>query len=296
MKLAFARRRISTASWPAHHYWRVARHLSAVQTAVAAAKATFAMAVLSVSHVVVPVVAALMAFAVYTANDLTDGDEDAVNQPAKARFVARWRAEIAVASTLAGVTAIALATLHGGPLAGAVVLAPAVCGVVYSVPLLPFERPRRVKDVLVANTALVAAAWAVPLAALPAILGDGVPLGPTIAVGGYLFVRTFVSVEVFNARDVAGDRASGVATLPVVVGLARTRHVLLALDLASLAVIAWAVATLSLPLAPALVAVPVTVYSINLTRSLGETTDWTALCLAKDGEYVLLGGLGLLAL
>lgn len=272
------------------------RHLSAVQTAVGAAKTTFAMALLSAPTATAPVVGALVAFAVYNANNLSDVDEDAVNQPGKAQFVSRHQRGVTVASGGAAAAAIGLAALEGGLLAAGVVLVPAVSGIVYSVRWVPGPGPDRLKDVYVVNTALVALAWAVFTAFLPATLVGGVDLPAVFAVCGYLFLRTFISVEVFNGRDVAGDRASGVATLPVELGVAGTQRALLVLEGTSLAFLAWATVTVGLSATAAVVAIPVTVLSLCLTLAMTRYPVWTAICLGKDLEYLVLGLVPLLAL
>jgi 4-hydroxybenzoate polyprenyltransferase len=271
-----------------------ANHLSVVQTAVAAAKVVFAMALLSIGSVVAPVVGALMAFAVYNANNLADVDEDAVNKPECAAFTVRWQREIAIAAGGAGLGALALAGLQGGLLAVGVVCVPVLACALYSLPIVPGTQADRLKDVLGVNTALVAAAWAIPLTYLPVALGGGAPLAHTIPVCALLFLRTFISVEMFNVRDVAGDRASGVSTLPASLGVPATQHVLVFLDGVALAV-AIAAADVLPPLA--LVALfPVTVYSMGLTALVDRLGNVRLLCLAKDGEYLALGVLAILVI
>lgn len=271
-----------------------ASHLSIVQTAVAAAKVVFAMALLSLSSVVAPVVGALMAFAVYNGNNLADVDEDAVNRPECAALTVRWKREIAAAAALAGAGALALAAVHGGVAAVAVVCVPLVACGLYSLPLVPGDRVERLKDVFGLNTALVAAAWALPLTYLPVALGGPVPPSHTVPVCAVLFLRTFISVEVFNVRDVAGDRASGVATLPTRLGVSATQRVLLVLDAAALALAASAVGVLP-PLA-LLALVPVTAFSMGLTLVLDRVRNRPLVCLAKDGEYLALGAFALVVL
>lgn len=269
----------------------LANHLSVVQSVVAAAKVTFAMWLLSIPTPVAPIAVGLVTFAVYNANNLTDLDEDAVNSPRCAAFVERHSRAIAGVCAVAGVLALALAGLAGGPVAVGVALVPVVTGVFYSVPLAG----RRLKDVFALNTVLVAGAWAVTVTYLPVALADGaIPLSRTIPVCAILFLLTFVSVEVFNVRDVAGDRASGVATLPATLGVDATKHVLIFVDGVALAIAVGAADVLP-PLA--LVAlVPVTVFSMVLTAVIDRSRNLRLFCLAKDGEYLALGAFALLAL
>jgi len=271
-----------------------ANHLSIVQTVVAAAKVVFAMALLSIGGVVAPAVGALMAFAVYNANNLADVDEDAVNKPECAAVTVRWQREIALGSGIAALGAIGLAAVHGGPVAVGVVFVPVLACGLYSLPIVPGDRADRLKDVFALNTALVAAAWAIPLTYLPVAMAGDVTFAHTIPVCALLFLRTFISVEVFNVRDVAGDRASGVATLPASLGVPATKHVLLFLDVAALAIVLGAAEML--PTLAVLALLPLTAVSMTLTTLLDRVRNVELVCLAKDCEYLALGALAVLAL
>lgn len=283
-QLDVLRELLGTALW-----W--AQHLSVVQGVVAGAKTAFAVALLGVrTPVAVPIVA-LVAFGVYTANDLADIEEDAINCPDRSSFVADH--PLAVATLTVGAFALGggLAWAAGGGLALAVAFVPLWAALGYSLPVP--RRGRRLKDIFALNTALVALAWAVTVTAVPLVLA-GRPVGPVaVAVGLLFFLRSFVSVEVFNVRDVAGDAATGVRTLPVVLGVGRTRQVLALFDGCTLALLA---ALVSVPGAarPALLAVPVVGYSLALTWLAGRTERTDALCLAKDSEYLLLGAAAVL--
>ncbi|GGO02868.1 MULTISPECIES: UbiA family prenyltransferase [Haloarcula] len=268
-----------------HSLWW-AQQLSVLQGVVAAAKAAFAAVLLGVTAPAAPVVVGLVSFAVYTANDLADIEEDAINCPERSSFVTDHPvvvAGLAVGGLLLGA---GIALWAGGPDALVVALIPVVACVLYSVPLAPGWR--RLKDVFVVNTGLVALAWASTVTLLPLAVA-GRPIGPVaVAVCLFFFLRSFVSVEVFNVRDVVGDRATGVETLPVVLGVGRTRQVLALLDGCSLAVLV-ALTPVAHAALPAVFALPVVSYSLSLTWVLDRTNAMDTLCLAKDGEYLLLG-------
>ena len=274
-----------TAPW-----W--AQQFSVVQGAVAAAKTLFALALLGVTTPLAPVVVGLVSFAVYTANDLADIEEDAINCPGRSSVVADHPWFVAALAVGALALGAGLAFRAGGPLAFAAALVPLGASVCYSLPVAPGRR--RWKDVFALNTTLVAGAWAVTVTAVPlAIAGQSV--GPVaIAVCLFFFLRSFISVEVFNVRDIAGDAATGVDTLPVVLGVGRTRQLLSLFEGCSLALL---VPLMTVPgtALTALFALPVMGYSLALTWFLGETGRMDSFCLAKDGEYLLLGAVALLA-
>lgn len=262
------------------------RQFCLVQTVVAAAKTAFAAALLSAGGTPAPLVVGLLAFAVYNTNNVVDVEEDAINRPAQASVVERWRTEIAALSAGAGVVAVVVATLAGGPVGLAVTLVPLGAALLYGLPVVPGSEDR-LKDVFPVNTVLVAAAWAVAVTYLPLAFG-GALTPASVVVCAFFFLRTAISVEVFNVRDVVGDRRAGVATLPVVTGIARTKRLLAALDVCSLLVV-LATATF-VPFPPALLAGlgPLVAYSLTVTWLLHREVNLDVLCLAKDAEYLLL--------
>jgi len=267
------------------------QQFSVLQGVVAAAKTAFAMALPGVTTPLAPVIVGLVSFAVYTANDLADIEEDAINCPDKSSFVAS-QPEFVAGLAMAGISlAAGLALWAGGIVALGVTMIPLVASVLYSVPLTPSGR--RLKDVYVVNTVLVALAWALTVSALPLALAE-VAVGPlAVAVCLFFLVRSIVSVELFNARDITGDAATGVATIPVVLGLRRTQKVLAALDVLTVGLL---VSLTTIPHATALAVFAIATVSISLTvtwlLNTVENVDW--LCLVKDGEYLLLGAAALL--
>lgn len=263
-----------------------AQQFRLVQGVVAAAKTGFAMAMLGVDTALPAVVVGLVSFAVYTANDLADLEEDAINSPDHSSFVADHPAVVAALAVGTFVLGAAIAWLGGGPIALAIACVPLGASLLYSFPVTPAGR--RLKDVLGLNTTLVALAWAVTITGVPLAVADR-SVGPVAtAVCLFFFLRSFISVEVFNVRDVAGDAATGVDTIPVALGVPRTRLVLALFEGCSLALLVALMTVPSVALV-ALAALPVMGYSLGLTWFLGETGRIEAFCLAKDGEYLLLG-------
>ena len=266
------------------------RHLCLVQTVVAASKTAFAAALLSAGGTLAPLVVGLLAFAIYNTNNIADVEEDAMNRPGQAIVVGRWRTEIATLSACAGSVALVVATVAGGTVGLAVAVVPLGAALVYSLPVVPGTNDR-LKDIFLVNTVLVAGAWAVAVTYLPLAFGGGVPTLASVVVCTFFFLRTAVSVEVFNVRDVVGDRRAGVATLPVVTGVTRTKMVLAVLDICSLFVVLAAATTVSLPLTLVTGLGPLAAYSPAVTWSLDRNANLDVLCLAKDAEYLLMGTL-----
>ncbi|MFC4359088.1 UbiA family prenyltransferase [Halobium salinum] len=261
---------------------------SKVVVAVAAmVKVATVMAVLSVPANAAPVIAFLVTFSIYVHNDLTDLEEDSINDPDGVRFVKRWSGHLELAATMSYALALGLALL-GGPLALLLTLFPGVVGALYSKDLIRVGSARRLKEVLVVNTTVVAVAWAAVVALLP-LAYAGLP----IRAGGVLMflvfvLRTFIAGELLNIRDVSGDAAAGVSTLPLAIGAGRTRLVLYALDALTLGLLAAAAVEGVVGDEVVLAFVPAILLSAFVSWRSGRTTDMSRLGLSRLAEYPLM--------
>jgi len=174
-----------------------------------------------------PIVAGLLTFAVYGNDRLADLETDAKTAPARTAFVRRYQDAFYVLGAIAYGLAVALSVL-GGPLSFGLSLLPGVFWILYAcdwIPSLP-SGTRRLKDVFLLNSTLVAVAWALIIVYLP-LTYAGAPATPTVGVIFLFFVlATFVNTEIPNVRDKEGDSEIGVRTLPVVVGVRWTKYIL----------------------------------------------------------------------
>jgi 4-hydroxybenzoate polyprenyltransferase len=164
----------------------------------------------------------------YSFNRLTDREEDERNLPARAAFVDRYGKPLFAVGAVAYVAAIGLAavwSLRGWPLLGL----PAAAAALYSL--------GRAKRVLLVKNLIVGITW------------GGIPLGIGVYYGtgitperlcliGLVVVTLTVAAAIFDIKDIDGDRAAGIRTLPVVFGPRTTR---------------WAAAGVTLALVPATV-------------------------------------------
>ena len=283
--------------------------------AIAAIETVIATVLLGVPLSPAPAVIGLVAFAVYTVDHVADAAADARSTPERARIARRYGDQLMVGAALAYGLAVALATL-GGPLAVGGALLPGAFWVASASDCLPnagqvarsvapdggsdtAPRIPRLKEVPVLSSVVVAAGWALAVTLLPlafassAALGpaspDATPLGPAAAVAfAYFFLRSFVDAELPNVRDVEADAAAGVATLPIVLGIPRTRRVLYGVDLVAAATVAAATATGVL--APAVVAALGVGLSMSLavTALAGRVESDAILGVAPDCSYLVV--------
>jgi (E)-4-hydroxy-3-methyl-but-2-enyl pyrophosphate reductase len=181
-------------------------------------------------------VSALFVFAIHTITLLADARALSLNVPARAASFSAHRARWIGASLLA--LALAFAISFGmGPRSG---LALSVLGIVsflYSLHIsgkgssrLPF---RSLVDIPAGKDLFMAGGWTALIVILPLVHAQERSMGPLssftalITVFGLVFVRALLR----DFRDLQADRLIGKETLPLVLGVKRTRSILMGLIL-----------------------------------------------------------------
>jgi 4-hydroxybenzoate polyprenyltransferase len=168
----------------------------------------------------------LMTFGVYNLNKLTDLGEDAINTPERVRFLAGRRTQMLYIS-LGAYAISAIIAFHNLPTTLPVVFIPLAANALYSSKLLPGIP--RLKDIPVMKNVIVALSWALVCTLMPALQMNE-PIRAAVLVVYFMVARVFVNTVVFDIRDVDGDRANGVRTIPVILGQRKTTAILLAMN------------------------------------------------------------------
>ncbi|WP_224335527.1 UbiA family prenyltransferase [Haloprofundus halobius] len=290
----------STAAWGERIVERLTTHgeragdalmySSAYLAVIATVELAIVMMVLGIEANLAPVVVALVTFAVYSYDRLVDVDADELSNPRQAAFVRRHRDVLYLLASASYGFAIALSVL-GGPLALGITLLPGMFGVLYASDWVPDVGVQfaRFKDVFVVNTAVVAFAWAITLTFLPLAFAARAFTPAAGVVFVYFFLRSVVDTELPNVGDVESDRASGVSTLPIVLGVRGARYALYGVDLFSLGLVAYAADIGAIPLGAAAALSVGIVYSIAVVSRIGRTEDYELLTLVSECEYLLVG-------
>ena len=236
-----------------------------------------------------PVVVGLVTFSVYAGDRIADAERDAISNPERSAFAVRHRTLLSLLTAAAYGVAIAVA-IAGGPLALAITLLPGAFWILYASDWIPTLGAyfKRLKEILVVNSAMVALAWAIAVVTLPMAFADAsvTPLAAVVFV--YFFLDTFVNTEIPNVRDVEADAAIGVSTLPVVFGVRRTRRILYGLDLLLIVFItgAFRSGVLSAVLTAAiLVGLG---YALGLAWFVGRTHTPGRLAIAGEAKHLLV--------
>lgn len=261
---------------------------SAYLSLIAMAEVLIVSTLLSLPLTPAAIVVGLVVFAVYANDRIADAETDAVSNPGQAAFVKRHRGVLYVLAAGAYGLAVALSVL-GGPIALAITLLPGALWICYATDWVPGDGAyvHRLKDLFLVNTMVVALAWAVTLTFLPLTFADGVLTPSTAVVFAYFFLRVFTNTEIPNVRDVEGDRAIGVLTIPVVFGVDRTRRILLGIDCCTASLVVLAVRIDSLTPVAGLALLAGVGYSLGVTSLIGRVENDRLLAKAAECEYLV---------
>ncbi|MDW7728243.1 MAG: UbiA family prenyltransferase, partial [Candidatus Methanoperedens sp.] len=156
----------------------------------------------------------LATFSVYNINRKTDEKEDAINHSDRHSFTSRYGNVLFTSAILAYILAIGLALCYGIKTA-LVSSIPLLCGILYSIIWIPERfKYRRLKEIPFVKNLVVAFAWASTPALLPVYSSSYSESVATLVVIIFFFTLVFINSILFDLRDVEGDAASGVKTIP----------------------------------------------------------------------------------
>lgn len=165
----------------------------------------------------------LITFAVYSLNIVTDSKEDAINRAQTHPKKAKCYLVLSIISMIASLT-IGIIDSFG---AFFVLIIPLLIGLVYSIRIsksLP-----RLKEIVGVKSIVVALSWGVTGAFLPATMYS-ISIYKVALVFFYIFAQILVNTIIFDALDVKGDHASGIKTVPLALGIKKTRSLLLGIN------------------------------------------------------------------
>ncbi len=176
----------------------------------------------------------LVIFAVYCMNNLTDKEEDEVNSPEKASFVNSNEKTLTFAVGSSYIIAIILGFLDSFYTV-LILLVPLFAGVIYSIKVS--SKLPRLKDIFAVKNIIIAISWAVATTLIPAIHAPNISWVFITAILYFFFVKSFVNSVVCDIRDIKGDTANGITTIPVKIGKEKTKNILSALTFSIMPVI-----------------------------------------------------------
>lgn len=221
---------------------------------------------------------------------MEQAEEDAVNHPRRSAFFSN-NAPFFAFNIILIVVAILLAFFYKGANGLLIVSIFPLSVLAYSAKWIP-HRYSRIKEIPVMKNIFPTTIWA--LAPILCVIWLSAPVGTALLASFvFVFLRLLVGVIAFDVRDIRGDRAYRIKTLPVLLGIADTKIFLLLLNTLSGLFLFVSVAEGWLP--PAANAVNlITLYGYYYIFSLSEKAPLYLYDLVIDGEYFLWAPLALL--
>jgi 4-hydroxybenzoate polyprenyltransferase len=166
----------------------------------------------------------LTTFSIYSLNMVTDSKEDAIN---RSQIESKKTKCYLVFSIVSMITSLALGIMNGFFVL-LVLVFPLMIGFIYSVRIS--KSIPRLKEIVGVKSVFVALCWASTGAFLPAAI-QFIPVYKEVLVFFYIFTQILVNTIIFDALDIKGDHASGINTVPITLGLKKTKILLLLINL-----------------------------------------------------------------
>jgi (E)-4-hydroxy-3-methyl-but-2-enyl pyrophosphate reductase len=219
---------------PLRHWFHLFRRellLSNIYLAVGAGGLTYAAAMLQGLSASMPAIltAVLYLLCMHTLNNLIDSTSDRYNDPDRGNFYHKNKKLLWTMTVASG--AGALWSAWGmGPLFALLLGCMTLMGIVYIISLVPriADRaiPPKIREIPGSKTILVALAWGIVTAIVPAIEGFGSIRFETIPVFIWAVSLVFVRTAFFDILDMQGSRIAGKETIPILLGENRTMDLL----------------------------------------------------------------------
>ncbi len=242
-------------------------------------------------NISVAAILSFVVFSIYNLNRKTDAAEDALNHAKRYRITSRFGRALFLAALVAYAGALIIAATAGA--ASALLAAvPLLSGIIYSVPLFPKScRYQRVKEIPVMKNIVVSGSWALSFSLLPVFLAGTHPDVYTLIVFVLIFEYVFIASVLPDVRDREGDAATRVYTIPVLIGMEKTRIFLTVFNL-TMAMLILTVGFARLSLAALAVLIVSITYTQLCILSLGRSRfDNFLVDVISDGEFLFIGAL-----
>jgi 4-hydroxybenzoate polyprenyltransferase len=228
-------------------------------------------------------------FSVYNLNRRTDVAEDALNHAGRFSFTSRFGRPLIISALAAYGGALVLAAA-AGPAGVLLAAVPLLAGIIYSVPLLSgFCRYQRVKEIPMMKNIVVSGSWAITFSFLPVFMAGTIADIRSLMVFALIFEYVFIASVLPDIRDREGDAALQVYTIPVLIGVEKTRLFLTAFNLV-MAALLLAIGSIFLPHTAWVILLISFICSQFCILSVGRTRfDNFLVDVISDGEFLYIG-------
>jgi 4-hydroxybenzoate polyprenyltransferase len=144
-------------------------------------------------------------------------EADLISNPERTHFVARYRMYYVIIIITSFIVMVAW-SLAEGWLVFLTTIAFPLSSVLYVVPFLPFRKIKRIKEIPGLKSIYVSSCWSILVLLAVAIQNEPVEVLPVVFLMVFVFIRSVVGGLLGDIRDMEGDEAANVRSLPAIMG------------------------------------------------------------------------------
>jgi len=237
----------------------------------------------------------LTIYSIYTLGIITDKAEDEINAPERATSFEKYKKYLIPSIPIAYLSALFIAYYVSGIKMVGVVLLFLILFLLYGVKWIPatISKYRRLKEIIGIKNITVALAWALISVFLPVIYFDLKITETAWVIFIFILFRIIINNIFFDFKDVKGDKAKGILTIPSVFGVRKTLIFLVILN--TLLGIFIFMATLNGLLPPLAHLINLsTIYCYGYLYLLNKIDAKFLSYIIVDGELIVIGILAFL--
>jgi 4-hydroxy-3-methylbut-2-enyl diphosphate reductase len=246
-----------------------------------------------------PLVAILYVLSMHILNNLTGRAENHYNDPDREDFYRRYTIPLTGMAVVAGSIGL-VAAFRMGPIPFWSLLSMSLLGLSYNLRVIPKRwapnlKFRCLRDLPGSKTILIALAWGVVTAWLPALTQTKGQWGSGLAVFLWTTGIVFCRTAYFDILDMQGDRIVGKETIPILLGPARSFK-MLKLLLCTMILLPMVLAGLGIltPLAYLLAIPPVLLWGIIAAHEHGSMLPGIRMEFRVESVFIFFGFLAFL--
>lgn len=190
-------------------------------------KVLFSCLLFNIFALITGILTFLATFNTYGLNKLTDIKEDAINLPERSNTIKKIKPILKFSIAFSFILSMLLGLLIN-ILTLPILLFPFLLGVIYSARLS--KNLPRLKDISGVKNITIALSWAAGSTFLPVIYLHEKKTILIILIFYFFFLKSYINSILFDVRDVEGDKRSGVRTIPLLLGINKTKNLLIILN------------------------------------------------------------------
>jgi len=231
----------------------------------------------------------LVSIFVYSFNRFTDVKEDTINNPERLKFFKKFKYYFFVSALVSFMLVVVITLLHSF-LTFFVSFLPIILVLLYSKPWLPrrISFYSRLKEIFFIKNLVVSTGWSL-IPFFVAVYTNSFHPG-IFFISPFVFLRIFIGVIIFDIRDMKGDKIHNIFSIPLKLGLPKTKNLVNILN--SLSFIILMVGTLYGLHIMYTIAVGLFAFFMGLLYNyvIDKDIDIRFFCnVIVDGEYIMLG-------